>query len=67
MIIAKLTLLLTVIIIISLIILRIWCENHKLEAMVKDYPWWSYIIAYAIVFDAIGIIVSIVLLLFFYQ
>ena len=64
----KITILITVIAIIWFIVVRCYLENHPGRAsriyISQNYPWWLELCAWLIAFSIMGIIYSIIYLLF---
>ena len=64
----KITILITVIAIIWFIVVRCYLENNPGRAariyLSQNYPWWFELCIWLIVFSFIGIIYSIIYLLF---
>lgn len=66
MIIAKLTIVLTLVVILMVIIFRSWCKQNPLRALIEDYPLWAYILGLLVIIDVVGIFYSVIWFLFFY-
>lgn len=65
MIIVKLTILLLVITAIWIFVVRTWAVSHPTKVLLSQYPHWMCIVtAYIVIADIIGILSSVVWLLF---
>lgn len=65
MMILKITIILTMVVVLLIILFRAWAEINPLKALVEDYPKWFYIIPLLMFLDVIGIFASVIWLLFF--
>lgn len=66
MIIVKITILLVLVTVFLLGAFKLWIASHPIQAIAEDYPAWTYIMAYLILLDVIGIFASAIWFLFFY-
>ena len=65
MIIVKLTILLTMVVVLLIVLFRAWAEVNPLKALVDDYPKWFYMLPLLMFLDVIGIFASVIWFLFF--
>lgn len=66
MIIVKITILSVLVTVFLLGAFKLWIESNPIKAIAEDYPWWTYILAFLILLDVIGIFASAIWFLFFY-
>lgn len=65
MIIVKITILLTMVVVLLIVLFRAWAEVNPLKALVDDYPKWFYMLPLLMFLDVIGIFASVIWFLFF--
>ena len=66
MIIAKLTILLTLAVIFLTNRVKAWGKSNPRRVYLEDYPWWVNLTAWLIILDTIGIFASVIWFLFIY-
>lgn len=63
---AKLTILLTLVCALLVLVMKSWCKNNPLDAMFENYPVWIYVSVLLIYLDIICVFISVAWVLFCY-